>query len=370
MKTKICKVTVGCTIACSGVHAHAQSSVTLYGLVDAGFTFTNNQRGEKAYQATASNYAGSRWGIQGAEDIGGGRKVLFKLENGFNPENGALAQGGRLFGRSAWVGISDPSYGSVTFGRQYNSVQDFLPYLQANGVGTLSGYGNAIYDTDAINNTYRSQNSVKYTSPTIGGLTGSALYGFSNAAGGFASNRTWSVGADYVNGPLRLDAAYALLDNPGSSLGGAIGSDNYFSLASSIISNVKRNRVAGGGAAYTFGTATLGLLYTNSTFDLQTGGSLHFGNYEVNLKYMLTPAVQLGLGYMYTTQRSTSATATNAHYHQIGAGTNYFLSKRTDVYLNAFYQRASGANAWIEQDAAPSSNNHQIVGVAGIRHRF
>src|SRR5260370_22117989 len=91
--------------------ANAQSSVTLYGIVDAGFTFTNNQKGEKAYQATQGNVQGSRWGLLGSEDLGGGNKVSFKLENGFSLESGASGQGGRMFGRSAWVALSNSTAG-------------------------------------------------------------------------------------------------------------------------------------------------------------------------------------------------------------------------------------------------------------------
>ena len=97
--------------------AYAQSSVTLYGIVDAGFTYTNNQKGNSAYQATQGNVQGSRWGLLGTEDLGGGNKALFRLENGFSLESGALGQGGRMFGRSAWVGLSNSRAGTITLGR-------------------------------------------------------------------------------------------------------------------------------------------------------------------------------------------------------------------------------------------------------------
>jgi predicted porin len=350
--------------------AHAQSSVTLYGIVDAGFTFTNNQKGEKAYQATQGNVQGSRWGLLGTEDLGGGNKVMFKLENGFSLETGASGQGGRIFGRSAWVALSNNTAGTITLGRQYNSVQDYLSNLQINGVGAMSQYGNAIYDNDDINNTYRTNNAVKYTTPTYAGFTANAMYAFSNAAGDFANNRAWSVGADYVNGPLRLDAAYSLVNQPATSTTGAAPSDNYYNTGSSIISGVKRNQVWGAGGAYVFGPATVALLYTNSQFQLLTGGSLRFANYEALLKYQLTPATLLALGYIYTTQNTSGTTATNAHYNQLSVGGEYFLSKTTDLYLNGIYQRSSGSKAWVEGISNPSSNNGQFVTVAGIRHKF
>jgi general bacterial porin, GBP family len=371
MYKKIARSAVAIAVAGLGAQAaHAQSSVTLYGIADAGFTFTNNQKGSKAYQATQGNVQGSRWGLQGSEDLGGGNKAIFKLENGFNLETGAAGQGGRLFGRSAWVGLTNDKAGTITLGRQYNSVQDYLSNLQANGVGAMSQYGNAIYDNDDINNTYRTSNAVKYTTPTIAGFTANAMYAFSNSAGDFANNRAWSVGADYVNGPLRLDAAYSLVDSPATNTVGAAPSDNYYSTSSSIISNVKRNQVWGAGGAYAFGPATLALLYTNSHFDIIAGGSLRFANYEALLKYQLTPATLLALGYIYTTQNSTAATAANAHYNQLSLGGEYFLSKTTDLYLNGVYQRASGSKAWIEGVTNASSNHGQLVTVAGIRHKF
>ena len=350
--------------------AHAQSSVTLYGIVDAGFTYSNNQRGHSAWQATQGNVQGSRWGLTGVEDLGGGTRVTFRLEDGFSAETGGLGQGGRIFGRSAWVALGNNKLGTVTLGRQYNSVQDYLWQEQANGVGGLSQYANAIYDNDDLNNTYRTDNAIKYTSPTFSGFTADAMYAFSNTAGAFANNRAWSVGADYVNGPLRLDAAYSLVTSPATNTTGAAPSDNYYSTSSSIIGNVARNQVWGAGGAYTLGPTILSLLYTNSTFDIIAGGRLHFVNYEANVRYWLTPATQLTAGYIYTNQKANTATAGNAHYNQVAVGGEYFLSKTTDLYVNAIYQRASGAKAWIEGIGAPSSTSNQVAAVAGIRHKF
>ena len=142
--------------------AHAQSSVTLYGSIDEGITYNTNNLGHGT--ATLGPVAvPDFYGIRGIEDLGGGNKVLFRLENGFSLETGALGQGGRLFGRSAWVALQNSKAGTITLGRQYNSVQDYLSNLQINGVGALSQYANAIYDNDDLNNTYRTNNAVKYT---------------------------------------------------------------------------------------------------------------------------------------------------------------------------------------------------------------
>src|SRR6201992_3012784 len=93
--------------------AHAQSSVTLYGIIDAGLTYTNNQGGSHNFKETSGSINGSRWGMRGSEDLGGGLKAIFTLENGFNITNGTLGQGGREFGRQAFVGLSSDRFGTV-----------------------------------------------------------------------------------------------------------------------------------------------------------------------------------------------------------------------------------------------------------------
>jgi Outer membrane protein (porin) len=211
--------------------AGAQSSVTLYGIVDSGVTYTNNQQGHSAWQATAGNESGPRWGMLGTEDLGGGLKANFRLENGFNLENGAAGQGGRMFGRQAWVGMSGDKLGALTLGRQYNTVQDILGSIQISN--TLVQYSTHPFDNDDINNTFRTNNAVKYVSPTIAGLQTNLMYGFSNATG-FAANNSWSAGVSYTHGPLNAGAAYARMNQPASSAAGAVASDNYFASSAAV----------------------------------------------------------------------------------------------------------------------------------------
>ena len=83
--------------------AMAQSSVTLYGLIDESLNYVSNEGGHSAFTQTSGNVKGSRWGIKGTEDLGGGYQAIFTLENGFALNNGALGQGGLEFGRQAFV---------------------------------------------------------------------------------------------------------------------------------------------------------------------------------------------------------------------------------------------------------------------------
>ena len=91
--------------------AHAQSSVTLYGLIDSGLTYTNSQitgtgsGGHSNWQMTSGSVQYSRWGLRGAEDLGGGIKAIFTLENGFNLNNGQFSSSNRIFNRQAFVGL-------------------------------------------------------------------------------------------------------------------------------------------------------------------------------------------------------------------------------------------------------------------------
>jgi general bacterial porin, GBP family len=113
---------------------------------------------------------------------------VFQLENGFNVETGGLKQGGRMFGRQAWVGLSSNQYGTLTLGRQYNSLQVFVAPLQVGGSTTLTAYSKHPLDNDNINNTYRTDNAVKYSTLNYAGFQAEAMYAFSNSSS-FAVNR-------------------------------------------------------------------------------------------------------------------------------------------------------------------------------------
>ncbi|WP_420915899.1 porin [Paraburkholderia monticola] len=361
-------LSIGMTAALPGA-ANAQSSVTLYGIADSGVTYTNNQQGHTAWEATSGNESGSRWGLLGSEDLGGGLKAQFRLENGFDIESGRLAQGGRLFGRSAYVGLSSDRFGTLTFGRQYNSTQDILGNLQISSV--LTGYSAHPHDNDNINNTFRTNNAAKYVSPTFAGLQANLVYGFSNSTN-FSSNNSWSAGLTYTNGPLNLGAAYARMNDPASSAVGAVASDNYYgseSMFGTPLGSATRQQIWGAGGTYSFGPAQFGLLYTGSRFDVPTASSIHFDNYEGSVTYYVTPTLVLALAQVYThvTQGSLSG-----HFNQTSTGAKYLLSKRTDLYVNVMYQKASSSigQAWIESISAPSSTTSQVAAVVGIRHKF
>ncbi|MBU6493807.1 MAG: porin [Burkholderiales bacterium] len=365
--------------------AQAQSSVALYGLIDAGVAYVNNSGGNSNWAAASGMVNGSRWGLEGSEDLGNGLKAIFKLENGFNIANGKLGQGGREFGRQAYVGLSSAQFGALTIGRQYDSVVDYLAPLTLNG----SAYGGVMashpYDNDNTNNSFRINNSVKYSSVNYNGLTFGALYGFSNKAGGFSDNRAYSFCTAYNNGPLSLAAAYLQINRGNGNLaGGALDSS---ASSGDAIFLASRQRVFGVGGSYAFGPATVGLVWTHTQLDNVAstnfnstaiggfnGQGVRFNNYEINAKYALTPAVSLAGAYTFTDGK-LDATGQKPKWHTVTLQADYHLSKRTDVYLEGTYQKVAdnegtGLNAAINGAGGVSSTDSQVMVGTGIRHRF
>ena len=370
--------------------ANAQSSVTLYGLIDAGFTYVNNEAAANtakgsaaAFRLSSGNINGSRWGLRGTEDLGGGMKAIFTLESGFSMGDGSALQkqngsaSGTEFGRQAYAGISTAQFGTVTLGRQYDSVVDYLAPMTATGSwgGTYFAHP---FDNDNANKSFRVNNSVKYQSANYSGLTFGGLYGFSNQAGGFANNRAYSAGAQYANGPFKIAAAYLQLQNPNSNLSGGAMTDNGAGtnlVAKGAGATVQTQRTYGLGANYAIGPVTVGGAWTQSRFQFAMGDSTaRFNNYEVNARYALTPALALGAAYTYTDVKGyTAGPNNNDHmkFHQVGLQTDYALSKRTDIYAEGIVQLGKqGAEAQVYGTNAVSAHGNQVVVTTGIRHRF
>jgi predicted porin len=356
--------------------AYAQSSVTIYGIVDDGLTWSSNQGGKSAWQMQGSISQGNRWGLRGVEDLGGGTTAIFRLESGFNVNTGALSQGGRLFGRLAYVGLSDNRYGTLTLGRQGEEVGDYIGPLSANGI--LPGGILFPHPGDLDNNgvDFHLQNAVKYVSPTIAGFTGVATYSFGGVAGDFARFGAKSFALQYANGNLQVVGAYTSIDHPATAVSEGVWTatntvDGNYGLAAGSY------KVFGLGAAYAFGAAKISADWTHTQFgDLdpalgaKINGHVTFNIGEVVASYMVTPALQLGVAYSYT-EGNVSATGQEPHYHEMDASADYFLSKSTDVYGSATYMRAGGGAV---ADLAPvlqaSSSANQIALRVGIRKKF
>ncbi|MBU9366052.1 porin [Burkholderia multivorans] len=378
-RNKECIAIALVSFACAG--AHAQSSVSLYGVIDVGIDFTNNSGGHQLWHMQDGTYDGlygSRWGLQGSEDLGGGLKAIFKLENGFNLVNGTLAQGGREFGRQAYVGLSDDRFGTLTVGRQYESVVDYFQPVTMDGA-----WGDAWHagDIDNSANSFRVDNSLKYASPTIHGLTFGGLVGLTNSnAAGTSKIGLYSVGASYNLGDLNVGAAYLHAKQPGTLLSGdfvpnttgsAVGATGAFS----YVGQPANEQIMGVGATYKMGAASVGLNYSNVLFGQANGttSTVKFATYEAFGSYQFTPAVSAAIGYSFTSG-SIGYNSEKPKYHQIASTAEYVLSKRTFFYAVATYQIAAGAGQPADifdgVTGTASTSNHQFAARVGIVHKF
>ncbi|MEK7917687.1 porin [Burkholderia contaminans] len=362
------------------VPVFAQSSVTLYGVIDVGIDYVNNSTDSSGHHgpqwsAVSGVTQGSRWGLKGSEDLGGGTKAIFQLENGFNPFTGTLNQHGREFGRQAYVGLTNASFGTLTLGRQYDPIVDLVQPTTMNGNwGALFSHPSDIDNTD---NGFRINNAVKYVSPSYAGLQAEALYAFGGVAGSFGTNSTISAGLSYKAGPLYLGAAYFYARNPAEQFNDANfqsngstthGIFNYVGLPSNM-------QTFGLGGTYAIGPALIGVSYSNVRFDNANGvvgSSTKFDNAELWGQYSLTQAATLALGYTYTWGKQ-DATGARPKYNQLNAMADYRLSSRTDVYVQGIFQHATGgANADIYDGFAggQSTTNNQVLARVGMRHKF
>jgi predicted porin len=377
-KTAICIVALLVCIT----NGYAQSSSTLYGVVDDGFSFTNNQAGSHSYQMTNGGRGSSKWGFRTTEDLGGSLSAVAVLENGFDINTGKFGNGGRLFGRQAYVAINGP-FGSLRMGRQYDLVADSLMPLASSlkfggALTTRAG------DVDNVWGDYSVSNAVKYYSPDFAGLRAGALFSFGGVAGNFSQGRGEGLSLTYAAGPFNAAAALLRLNNPATALYDATANPVAGATFTNPITNptfsgyisAKTLQIAGGGANYTLGNAVFGVLYTNTRFEnvVRTSstpfsGTATFNSIEANVTYRFTPAFLLGAAYNYTKAES-------AKYGQVNLGVEYDLSKRTMLYAVGAWEHATGIDSTGKPAVAalafvtPSSTGNQVVLRVGVRESF
>ena len=405
------KIVFGGAMIMAAVAAHAQSSVTLYGIIDVGVSYANNtQTGRSSGQlhgasqmaltdAHATGMSGSRWGLRGSEDLGEGLKAVFVLENGFMVNSGALAQGGAEFGRQAYVGLSSANAGAVTLGRQYDPLVDAIQQFSAPyWAGYMSSH---IGDVDNLANTSRINNAVKYTTPTFHGVKAGAMYGFGGVAGSQAQNQIWSLGVSYSAGAFSVGAAYLNARNPNVSFYGNTPNkgpatvDNIGSLGSASTpesspafagyASASTLEIMGIGASYAFSHATVNAVVTNARFDglgsasgpnpFGYTGNAVFTNAELGVRTMIAPTLVTGVAFDYAQRNSVKGDG-GAKYMQVNFALDYLLSKRSDVYALAAVQRATGHDSLGQSAVAgisgftPSATSKQVGFRIGLRHKF
>jgi len=387
---KLRSMTTAALLACSG-SAFAQSSVTLYGVVDINLEYVNHvgaiptaanqfNRGPSndVYRMSSGGFSGSRWGIRGLEDLGSGLKAIFVLESGFNVDTGTLQQGGRLFGRQAFVGVQKDGIGQISLGRQYASMFEALANFAPAAYATQ--YEPTVLMTGA---NFREDNTVKYTGQ-FGPVTALAHWSFGT---GLALPQTVGVavpigGNGEVPGAFRRDTAYgAAVAYQQGSVGLVAGYDQWNPTIGTGSGTMKKAAV---GASYSFGTLAkiMGGYRWGQNKDATDVVIQRDDFFWIGANYQATPAIGLTLEYNYDNVKSLFGDTHVANPWQIAFIANYAFSKRTDLYLTTAY--AKNAGLMMESLATTFANSlslgnsyvlangqSNMIGVAlGIRHKF
>lgn len=338
--------------------AAAQSSVTIYGLIDIGVVHESGGAAGPVNKVTSGMSHGSRIGFKGTEDLGDGMSALFLLESGYQLDTGASGQGGALFGRQGYVGLSG-GFGTVTAGRQYTPyyntevmIDPFVSGLAGDTKNLMSSTGDS---------TSRMNNSVKYASPEVAGFKGDLVYGAGETADNTKAASQWGGSLGYLNGPLSLRVGYHYRNNDTATTEtssarnllvggwydfGPLKLHFGYGVDKGVNSAPYRN------TANPFGYAVAPVATTDST-DLLLGLTVPYGRNTFLASYI----------------RKNDKMAANQDAQQFAIGHRYALSKRTDTYLSWGHIRNNNGASYTVGSSIESGTGNGAVS-AGIRHQF
>lgn len=373
------KALCGATLLLTVGSAAAQSSVTMYGVLDTFVQYLHNG-GAASYSERGGGATGSLLGLKGGEDLGGGLRAKFDIETGYNLNNGSLfADTTTLFYRQAWVGLFDEKYGSLTFGRQYQPTFTVAynadPFALNEVLSPLSAAVLAVdrntLATQSI--TGRTSNAMLYQSPNMDGVRLYAMYAFSATVTQpvpATMGNVLDVAVTYTGYGLYAGFAYQA-QHPGKE---TITAGPFTSM------NLIASEHYTGALAYRFGIANIQLVYTYARpKDPQAGSAAAF----VGAAHPVSIA---GVG---ATIQATAADVVEIECFErnvrgahdttpgIELGYDHFLSKRTSVYLRAGYMKNNGsaATSWpgirvVTSTGATDFGASQTLVAAGVTHRF
>jgi predicted porin len=361
--------------------ASAQSSVTLYGVLDGGLRYQQvslaNGDGVNNFGLAYGQQSGNRWGMKGVESLGNGNNAIFMIESGFDLGNGTSQQGGRLFGRQSWMGLENKSWGQVRLGRMLSLTTDYL----VNAVDPFgAGFGQLnMGHAFTSGNTVRLDNTLMYKTPVMSGFEAGLGYSFATGLTsnggttgyGFATSnnsRQLTVGAKYANGPFYAAASYekAYAAETSAQNGNSV---NNWNIAGSYDFKVLKLAVgygqtrdgfwAGSGAGGT--GASLAVAPNGSTNALVFAPSVGYNSYIVGATVPVNAVSRVLLSWTMIAPNTNMKDAYNAqNQSSFNLGYTYDFTKRTNLYT---YIGQSVNYATI--DTAKST----IVGL-GMRHNF
>lgn len=350
---------IGAMTATSAATVNAQSAVTVYGLIDMAVVHESGGSAGSVTKLSSGVSVGSRLGFKGTEDLDNGLSAVFVLENGFQGDTGTIGQGGLLFGRLAYVGLRG-SFGSVLIGRQYTPQYTVVAFADPFGSGYVADSKNIVATSG--NAFSRMDNTVKYLSPTLAGLTVELAAAPGEASDGSTAGRQVGGAVAYAAGPLQVRIGYhnrhniSVVPTHAESARNAVVAAVYdFSVVKAHIlygvnrglnSSVLRN------TANPFGQATAPVASTDSRDTL------------VGLTVPLGPHTLLA-SYIRKDDRGTL----NQDANQIAIGYRFTMSKRTSVY--AVYARIKNKNGagYTTGNASESGTGNRGTSV-GISHAF
>jgi len=315
--------------------SHAQSSVTLYGLID--LNLNNAKAGSAAggsslttmNDGTANGLNGTRWGMRTSEDLGDGLKAGATLESGFTADTGTAAQGGRAFGRQVFVSLSSATAGELRLGRQYILSDSVLgqsnPFGNALTLNPGTGVTNMGKALPMFLNAPRADNVVQYQTPTMGGVTGAVQW----APDETTADRFFGTRLTYGAGPLYVGLTHEW--NKSRTTGASTNksttlSANYNFGSFKLLGGIQRNNnltttsVNGAASGVSNLTVTGATTFTmNRTEGLTAGVEVPMGT-----------ATLLGANYSRVTYKA--ATGAEATLGKVALGARYGLSKNTFLY--------------------------------------
>ncbi|WER50777.1 porin [Cupriavidus sp. WKF15] len=353
--------------------ANAQSSVTLYGVVDSNVEYVNNHGGVagasgSVFRVGSGGFASNRWGIRGIEDLGG-LSGVFTIESGFNVDTGTQFNASRLYDRQTFVGLKSSRLGQLTFGRQYTA---FFRGLANYSPSAYAPMYEPITLMTGLN--FRSDNTVSYEGQ-FGALTARANWTFGN--GVFGSGET--------PGSIRANAGYgAALDYSGGDFGVTVAYDQYNPTASTLGDpGIGKFRKAAIAAGYNLGQIRIFGGYRWGKNDYSNGATAYRDDFLwAGVNYQATSALNFMLAYYYakvhTVQATFSGTASSpANPYQVSLMSSYAFSKRTNVYLTTAYSKHAALGLGGVSATAGSSayqlgigKDSQFGTAIGIRHIF
>ncbi|MEA3110396.1 MAG: hypothetical protein QOG58_195 [Caballeronia sp.] len=311
--------------------AHAQSSVQLYGLLDAFVGYKKPMNGQSSVIAGNGGMTAPYFGLRGSEVIGGGTKVIFDLEGYFNIQNGSMGRTGfphdGLFSRNAYVGVTGPYgtataglippllwFSTITFNPFWNSFV-FSPIVLHSYVG-VNGQG-------VFGNAGEWWNSVYYASPSFNGLVGRAMYSFGNDPGHLGQNK-WSGQVSYNNGGFATSVVYQQIKY--SLNAGDLGT---------VLPGLTTQSVVNLGASYDLNYVKLYGQYQH-VWDSISNGDVGIDTGQVGF------AIPVGIGRILGSDAYSKSTGHSSVYRNTWAlSYDYPLSQRTDVYAAVLSDRAS-----------------------------